>query len=150
MAIWQCDFFIVPESTYKNYGQFLRPSEYNEIDDSIFWLGIKHHYQLFEEIEDVMPQTNSWSDKILMYGEENSTVLNVLCEKELIVSVTLRISFLENYYDKIDRLLGLLIDYKLLLLSNDLSPISLNTASVKNVIRNSAQYRRYNGHTRDN
>lgn len=58
MAIWQCDFYILPSNSYEAVLNL------ETFDDSILWHKVSVNKEILNSVASVLPQVKSWSDLI--------------------------------------------------------------------------------------
>ncbi len=142
MALWQNTFFILPSESIVNSESF-RLDEDNCFDDSVFWGKMKIDSSVFDNIELLLPKAKSWSNDLSIYGNENSHRLDVLCEKEHVVSVSFRIDFTSDYEYILRGIIEFCILKAFIILNEHLNIVPLNFEAIKNIIDNSLQVKKY-------
>ena len=149
MAIWQYTFYILPKvgidilapnRQFKNEGGF---------DDEYFWKLNPINRVFFEAINMILPKNKSWSDKIDLYGNQESNCLEILIENEDVISASFRIDFTSDYEPILNGILEFLIHNGLIIIDESLEEVLLNFETVKEVIHNSPQFKRYKELLRD-
>ena len=143
MALWQVGFFILPKGSLKHGGK-LDKSEEHTFDDAPFWESLNIDYSFFDPIKRFLPEGKSWSKNVILYGEENSHRLEVLFENSIIISVSFRIDFTSDYEQILNEIIEFCIFNGLIILDEDLNILPLNFQSVKSIIENSPQVKKYN------
>ena len=138
MAIWQYNFFIIPNLGTQEF-KILN----DEFDDSLFWKEVNTNCSFFEKIEVLLKKSSSWHENLTIYGNLESNCLEVLCEGKYIISVTLRIDFTTNYEILVREILNFFILHGLVMLDEQLNIVSLNFEIIKNIITNSNQFNKY-------
>ena len=94
MAIWQCDFYILPS----NSDEAVLNLEI--FDDSIFWHKVSVDKEIFNSVASVLPQVKSWSDSLDIYGSLEDSCLQIYFDNNgLVDGALLRINFTSEYKD---------------------------------------------------
>ena len=89
MAIWQCDFQLVPSGMAENL----------ELEDC--WAKYSINKNSLKKLGEVLPDTKSWSEDIIQYGRNDDTCVQLFCEKSIVVEIRIRISFRDIDTEKI-------------------------------------------------
>jgi hypothetical protein len=137
MALWQISFSIIP----KNYTEDkIRANQIEDwFNDDEFWQGAEITESIFSSINSVLPKTNSWSDSMILYGEEESNCLNIVIEKNYVESVSFRIDFRTNYENIVRNIIELCITNGFNIMNDSHSIIPLNFESINSIIQESPQ-----------
>ena len=147
MALHQISFFILPKESFRSVSKsdkFEFGDEYL-FDDSAFWLAKNISPTFFEPISKILLRGKSWSENILLFGNENSNRVEVFFEKDIVKSVTFRIDFISEYEIILNKLIEFFILNELTILNSDLEILPLNFEVIKSFIEDSVQivtYRR--------
>jgi len=144
MAIWQYKFYVIPNSNQniiktKQFGKDID----NCFDDSIFWNGKEISIEFFKKVDEILTMTKSWSKDLIIYGNLETNCLEILCVNNFIKSVSLRIDFSNEYQSILIKLLSFLKLKDLILLDENLEELPLNYLSIKTIINNSQQFKKY-------
>src|SRR5438045_7952641 len=108
MALWQYSFFVLPKTALQSELSYKLIEEGIRLfDDDTYWLNSNLPCDNFSEVETILPKGKSWSPNLTIYGDNDSSCLQVLCENSTVISVTLRIDFTTNY----ELVLRTLIEY---------------------------------------
>lgn len=142
MALWHIDFFVIPEKSFDSDIN-LKLSDDGFFDDWLFWKKQSVHIDLFDPLSEILPKTKSWSNSIVMFGDENSNRLNVLHENEVVESVSFRIDFRTDYAGVLNGLLTFFIQNQLIILDEKLNVIPLRFQVISDIIQNSPQIKKY-------
>lgn len=142
MALWQISFLIIP----KNYPEDkIRANQMEDwFNEDEFWQGAEITDSIFSSINSVLPKTNSWSDSMILYGEEESNCLNIVIEKNYVASVSFRIDFRTNYENIVRNIIELCITNGFNIMNDSHSIIPLNFESINSTIQASPQISMYN------
>lgn len=140
MALWQVGFFILPKSKFNSF-QIL---DEDTFDDSFYWINERVGINLFDEIVLFLTKTKSWSDKLIIYGNEDSNRFEILFDNDIVESVSFRIDFTSNYQKVLQGIVEFCISNDLIILDEKLNIIPLNFDSMAFVIKNAPQVLKYN------
>ncbi|MES2485162.1 MAG: hypothetical protein V4581_04335 [Bacteroidota bacterium] len=144
MALWQIDFFMLPKESLQAY-PFKKDDE-GLFDDTPFWPKKNIDKTFFLPVNDFLPQGNSWSEHVIIFGNETShrIDLGVHPETGKVESVSLRIDFTKPYLLVLDAILDFCIENNLIILTNPgLEPVALNFPALEFIIESSPQVSRY-------
>lgn len=145
MALWQVDFFVLPKDAFEVLSLVSYPStdEDNCFDDAIFWLEEKISLSFFNSIANVLPITKSWHEDLTIFGSLESNCFEVLCKKNIAVSVSFRIDYTSEYELILRGFIQFFILNNLIVLTEDLIQIPLNFEVIKSTIENSQRVQTY-------
>jgi hypothetical protein len=143
MALSQISFFTLPQKTFQKLSQSHLKKEDHLFDDSVYWASERAPCDFFAKIGSFLPINTSWSKQITLYGQQDSNCFEVLCEDQIILSVSFRIDFTSDYEDILRNLIEFFITNDLLILDQDLTTIPLNFESVRSVIETSPKVETY-------
>ena len=94
MAIWQCDFYILPSNSDEAVLNL------ETFDDSIFWHKVSVNKEIFNSVASILPQVKSWSDSLDIYGNLEDSCLQISFDNNgLVDGALLRINFTSEYKD---------------------------------------------------
>lgn len=142
MALWQIDFFVIPNSDWIKNTKFESMREYG-FDDAPSWKERNVTLSFFDVVYEILPKGKSWNSNIIIFGNEDSNRMDVLIENNIVESVGLRIDFTSNYEPILNQLIEFFILNGLLVLDQDLNVVPLNFESFKGVIENAPQVKKY-------
>ena len=101
MALWQYSGELVPEHwLIKKYGQlpcvlenYLMTEDTNldEIEEPHWWRDVEIPSNLVEQISNIMPPSNSWSDEALMFGEKRTNDFEIWYDKGEVDAIYFRL-----------------------------------------------------------
>lgn len=83
MAIWQCDFQLIPENFKEQNNEWLSGN---------LWIGYSISNKSIEDLSKIIPLTRSWSEDIIQYGSNDETCVQLFLENEIICDIRIRIS----------------------------------------------------------
>ena len=70
MAIWQCEFFILPKSDTYDLQYDPQYGDIKLFEDDKYWKKAKIKKEIFSEISRLLKPEKSWSNEIDLYGSE--------------------------------------------------------------------------------
>ncbi len=138
MAIWQYSFQIVPKGEWD-------AQPVNELFDELpFWKYASTEVSVFEPIADILEENTSWCNEMVMYGNVDSHCLEIYTDgSSHVESVSLRISFAEDYEGILRSIMEFLLASELSLLSQNFDLLNCNFESIKALIEGSEAYLKY-------
>lgn len=144
MALWQYTFHVLPNKSLELHSLGLSfKREEDGFDDAAIWRVQKIKPDFFKDIDYILPQGKSWSKNIDLYGDQESNCFEVLFEKNIVVSVSFRINFIDNYNDVLNALIEFCIYKGLIIIDEELKVVPLNFETIKSIIEYSPQVRKY-------
>lgn len=141
MGLWQVGFFVIPKASAKD--DKFELDEEGSFDDAPYWNDQKVLLDFFKPIAKILPLEKSWSEKILLYGHQDSNRFEVFHENGIVESVSFRIDFTSNYESVLSELIEFFILNGLIVLDENLNVLPLNFEAIKSVIENSPQVKKY-------
>lgn len=82
MALWQFDCMIIP-----NKNVFMDTKS----DEILSWRDIKMSSDIGKIAQSILPLSKSWSEEILIYGDNDSTCIKLILEKEKMEEIMIRL-----------------------------------------------------------
>ncbi|MEM1122406.1 MAG: hypothetical protein AAGJ18_18310, partial [Bacteroidota bacterium] len=114
------------------------------LDDEILWLNNSYKVCDFVDIGKILKKEKSWSDLIILYGNQDSNRFEVYTnEDEIVFSVSFRIDMRTNYEEILRKLIEFFIAHNFVILDENLKKVPLNFLSFKTTIENSSQLKKY-------
>lgn len=142
MAIWQYNFHIIPKAVILSKIDHLDKKD-DLFDDEPFWESNPMNINIFKEIEEILPKSDSWSNRLILYGSLESNCLEVYFLDEAVISVSFRIDFRSDYEELLDRMLEFFFLKELLMVGENLKILFYDKLEIINLISNSPQFFRY-------
>jgi hypothetical protein len=140
MAIWQYTLELIRKEDLDIIGDDIGTEAYNGFD---FWqAGAGYTSEYFTPITQLLPQGESWSKNIKLYGNEDSTCIELIVEDSKIVEVVIRLDFRNDYSKLLNEIIEFCTFNSLLLLDEEHNILPLNETSIGYQIKNSPQYSR--------
>jgi hypothetical protein len=147
MSIIQYTFQVLTKESFEaginDIKSFMPDNYFNE---EAFWIYKKVNKSFFEEMGFLLKKSKSWSPKIDLYGDQESNCLEVLFDWEnfVVKSVSLRIDFTTKYEPLLRCIIDFFILKGLVVLDEQLNFVPLNYETIKRVIEEAPQLKRYN------
>lgn len=147
MSIQQYTFQVLLKESVESLSEefiFLRGKD--GFDDEPFWKFKPINKSFFLNIKNILKICTSWSNEIDLYGNQDSNCFEVWYDGESnnVISASFRIDFISDYESILSRIIEFCILNGLIILDEDLNRVPLNFESVKNIIDNAPQVKRYN------
>ena len=138
MAIWQCDFYILPS----NSDEAVLNLEI--FDDSIFWHKVSVNKEIFNSVASVLPQVKSWSDSLDIYGNLEDSCMQISFDNNgLVDGALLRINFTSEYKDILKFIISFCIKNDFEILTSDLSKLPLLYSKIDQYIAGSKRKEKF-------
>ena len=142
MAIWQCEFFILPKSDTYDLQYDSQYSDIRLFEDDKYWKKAKIKKEIFSEISCLLKPEKSWSNEIDLYGNENGNRLEVLFDaNNIIESVTFRIDFRSEYGTVLRGIISLCEKNGFCIMDGNLNNLKLSFNAIKETINKSEKQR---------
>lgn len=146
MALWQYTFHILTKESLCFFPIGINHSFDDYLfDDEPYWQYKPVNKCYFDEIGNILQKNKSWSKKINLYGDEQSNCFEVLFDGETnnVISVSFRIDYTSNYELVLREIIEFCVLKNLIILDENVQVLSLNYESIKSIIDNSPQVKRY-------
>ena len=138
MAIWQCEFFILPKSDTYDLQYDRQYGSIKLFEDDKYWKKAKNKKEIFSEISRLLKPEKSWSNEIDLYGNENGNRLEVLFDaNNIIESVTFRIDFRSEYKAVLRGIISLCEKNGFCIIDGSLKNLKLSFSAIKETINKS-------------
>jgi hypothetical protein len=140
MAIWQYNFIVIPKSVFDRKDGSLENYLDAEgfLDDESCWLFEPVEVDFFEEMKKVLPENKSWSNDIILFGNQDSNRLEVYKnESNQVISVSFRIDYTTEYEDILRSIIRFIELNDLAILDENLELLDNNFITIKTHIENS-------------
>ena len=133
--------FIVPEEEVNAYfgkEAFISYDALNEID---WWKYHQLSVEEFDMFKAFLPKRDSWSNDIVLFGDESSNCIEVLMEQDKIIEVSARVDLRYDYKQFVKLICKFAQNNNCVILNNDLKIISPNTQLLEQDIASFPAYR---------
>ena len=138
MAIWQCEFFILPKSDTYDLQYDPQYSDIRLFEDDKYWKKAKIKKEVFSEISYLLKPEKSWSNEMDLYGSENGNRLEVFFDaNNIIESVTFRIDFRSEYEAVLRGIISLCEKNGFCIIDGSLKNLKLSFSAIKETINKS-------------
>lgn len=146
MAIWQYDLFLIPDKETSN----IKLDEEGFIDDEKLWSKYSDKIRSIELIKKYLPESESWSDSLRIYGNIDSNCLEIYYNKEKINSISFRIDFRTDYNLILNNIIKFCKINNLSLIDEELKILPLDESEIIKKIAKSKHVDLYNKFTESN
>lgn len=143
MAIWQYQIYMIPEeeiSSYFKNDKFISYDDFNEIK---WWKYRQLNIKSFDLFTDLLPKKDSWSDDIILFGDESSNCIEILKEQDLIIEISIRIDLRLDCKKIINLLCEFTINNNCMFLNDKLEVLHPNVESIKSSIASYPVYKTF-------
>lgn len=125
MSIWQHQIFILPKEELDSFFSNSYSLTIEDFDNINWWryriITLKEIKYTFSKL---LPKEKSWSEDLIVFGDENSNCFKVFLEEEIPIELSARIDLRDINYEFIDLLISFAKKKDLVFLS-DLSKDNL-------------------------
>tara|TARA_B100001115_G_scaffold184999_1_gene190539 strand:- start:5291 stop:5740 length:450 start_codon:yes stop_codon:yes gene_type:complete len=143
MAIWQYSFLLIPRTSFsEKYLNFPFDKE-GLLEDDIYWDFLSVNIDFFSDIETIMIKRKSWSENIVLFGNEEANCLEIYKDNNKVKSVSFRIDFTSDYEGFLRGIIEFSILKNLLIVDEAHHIIDPNYFSINSVIESSPQFIKY-------
>lgn len=141
MAIWQYNFIVIPKTIFDGKsGLETYIDKEGFLDDDVCWLKEPINIDFFNQIEQFLPRNKSWSNDIVLFGDQDSNRFEVYKNKDdIVISVSFRIDYTSEYEDILRSVINFIEMNNLAILDEKLNLLSNNYLTIKSQIENSDQ-----------
>lgn len=137
MAIWQNTFYICPKSILL-FKQNSNIDDYEELWDKIIV-----DYKIFEFFSENLKRAKSWSEDIIIYGNTDSTCLEIGIKNDRVDFIRLRIDYRTEFQVLIAQLKQFLNKHDFVLLDANSKIVDPTKENIINIIKSSKQFLKY-------
>lgn len=137
-------FFIIPKNSISENELESAISKDGFFEDDIFWMKDPMSTILFKDIIRIMLEGKSWSKDLLVFGDLGSNCFEILSENNIVQSVLFGIDFTSHYENILSQIIEFCILKGLIILDENINIVSLNFETMKSVITNAPQVKKYN------
>ncbi len=140
MAIWQVEFYILPNQ--QNIKLF-ENINLDNFDEAKFWGSRRTSSDFFSKVATFLPRNNSWSKDLEVFGKFNSNVFEVYAENKIVESVSFRIDFTTDYITIILSIINFCDENNFVILDYNFKNTFNNFEIIVNSINTSPSIRNY-------
>ena len=132
MAIWQCDFYILPSNSDEAFLNL------------ILWHKVSVSKEIFNSVTSVLPQVKSWSDSLDIYGSLEDSCLQISFDNNgLVDGALLRINFTSEYKDILKFIISFCAKNDFEILTSELQKLPLLYSKKDQYIANSKRKEKF-------
>lgn len=143
MAIWQYSFKLIPRRSIKSGLKALQYDENGCLKDHVYWDKVPTSISFLRGIGQIMLRSNSWSKNLLIFGDLESTCLEIYSEGAYIKSVSFRIDFTSDFEKVLKRMIVFINSKNLVLFDERDNALASNYYVIKHLVEHSEQFYRY-------
>ena len=146
MALWQYNFQILPaDGAFKLYPGLSLPYDENEdmFDEEPYWRSHIVSPELFEPIGKFLKKGKSWSDDILIFGQEDKSCLEIYHSNGVVFSVSFRLQFNQEYSQLLEAMIEFCSKNNMYLIDQELTVLPYDIKLIVELIENSPQLKKY-------
>jgi len=143
MAIWQFEIFMVPKEEVHSYfggTDTISNEAFNEIK---WWKYYQPDIEDFDTFQHIIPKGKSWSNDIMLFGDESSNCIEIVVDQSKIDEVSIRIDLRTDYKPLIKLLCDFAQRHKCLFISGSLEVISPDLNELSQYIKNYPKYKAF-------
>ncbi len=145
MALWQYTFYVLPKESVEVLSpDYHFKKDEDGFDDAPYWKLNPVHKDFFYSLNKILPTNKSWSNEIDLYGNQESNCFEILFKNKNTVSVSFRIDFTSKYESVLAKIIEYCLQRGLIIIDEDLMIVPLNIETIKAIIENSPQIKKYN------
>lgn len=140
----QYEFYLVERQSFEDLSAAKEFVEGKYFNAEPFWIYSYKHKNLFSEVEKILERNKSWDQQRDLYGDQDSSCLEVLFDKEeSIESVVLKIDFGISYVGILIEILWLFRKNDLVIIDENLHELPLDFKIIDRVIQSSKRWEKY-------
>jgi hypothetical protein len=142
MAIWQYTVELIPKRALPDLGAFgfITLDDYDNLD---YWKNFDLQLEYFDLLTSGLKRSKSWSDEIVLFGDNDSTCIQIFLDLDKISGIDVQIDIRTNY----SSILNAVIEFcqmKDFVILDNLELLNLNETTLTQHIKKSAQLDSYN------
>lgn len=136
MAIWQYQIFIVPNEEINSYFPEEINISYDDLNEINWWKYRQLTINKFDSIRALLPERKSWTDEIILFGDDNSDCVTISLEDTKIFEISARLDLRTDYRQFARILCEFAQENDCIFLTDDLRILIPDFQLVKNDIEN--------------
>jgi len=146
MALWQYKFRIVPSPSRMraDVNNLVDPLKTQLTAEEVLWDQVKVSIDVFNPIKTVLPKADSWNDTHLIYGDLETTCLELGNKNGVIEYASVRVDFRTDFIAVLKELIPVLESNELTLLDENLDPVPLDVNQMRHIVLSAPQVVKYN------
>lgn len=143
MAIWQYNFTLIPRASLSDKSLNVHFDKDGLFEDDIYWDLVPINIDFFSDIDAIIPKGKSWSNNIILFGNEEANCFEVYKDEQKVKSVSFRVDFTSNYEDFLRGVIEFALLRNLLIVDEGYNILEPNFLSINNLIESSPQFLKY-------
>ncbi len=143
MAIWQYQFYMVPEEELSSYFKNEDLISYNDLSEIEWWKYRQLDINSLDTFVNLLPQKKSWSKDIIIFGNEDSSCIEILLQNNWIIEISIRIDLRLDYKNFIKLLCEYALNHNCMFLNDKLEILYPNLDSLEKDILNYPLYKAF-------
>ena len=143
MAIWQYNFTLIPRASFSDKSLNVYFDKDGLFEDDIYWDLFSINIDFFSDINAIIPKGKSWSNNIILFGNEEANCFEVYKDEQKVKSVSFRIDFTSNYEDFLRGVIEFALLRNLLIVDEGYNILEPNFLLINNLIESSPQFLKY-------
>lgn len=143
MAIWQYQFYMVPEEELDSYFRNEDLISYEDLSEIEWWKYRQLDITSFDTFISLLPKKKSWSKDIIIFGDDDSSCIEILLEKNRIVEISIRVDLRLDYINFINLLCEYALNNKCMFLNYKLEILYPNLEALEKDILSYPTYKMF-------
>ena len=142
MAIWQYTIELIPKRALPDLGAsgFITLENYDNVN---YWKDFDLQIEFFDSLTSSLKRSKSWCDEIVLFGDKDSTCIQIFIDLDKISGINVRLDIRTNYSNILNNLIEFCQMKEFVILDN-LKILVLNEIAITQHIQNSDQLDSYN------
>ncbi|MNK04939.1 hypothetical protein D3C87_228130 [compost metagenome] len=143
MAIWQYQLFFVPEEEIGSSFSKTDSIRIQDFDGIDWWKYRQLEISQFDMFESILPRQKSWSDNVIIFGDEANDCVVLLKEKNKIIEISARIDLRNNFDVFLNYLCNTASENNCVFLNDNLKILYPSYKTIKYDIENYDRYKSF-------
>lgn len=145
MALWQYKFRIIPSPSrmFGSEDNSDKPLGERSVDEETLWNQARISVDVFDSIKTVLPKADSWNDTHLIYGDLETTCLELGNKNGVIEYASVRVDFRTDFMEVLKALIPVLESNELTLLDENFDLVPLDTAHIRDIVLSAPKVTKY-------
>jgi hypothetical protein len=143
MAIWQHQMHLLPREEVVSYLEKSTSMSYEALNEIDWWKYGRFILMDFEPFESILPRNKSWSDNLALFGEDDSTCIEILFMESKVSEISIRIDLRKDNDFFLEKLCEFAKVNNCVFLDENLFIINSDIFSIKQSISRDNKYERF-------
>lgn len=145
MALWQYKFRIIPSPSRTTgcEGNTVDALKERPVDEEAVWNQARISVDVFDFIKTVLPKADSWNDTHIIYGDLETTCMELGNENGVIEYALIRVDFRADFMEVLKALIPVLESNELTLLDESLDLVPLGADHIRDTVLSAPQVAKY-------